>query len=322
MVLDAGILHLMSRFVSANGLRMYFLEEGSGPLVILLHGFPELSSTWRHQLRALAAAGYHAVAPDQRGYGQTDCPAREDAYTMLHLVGDVIGLVEALGESQAVVVGHDWGAPVAWNAALLRPDRIRAVVGLSVPPRDRPPFPPTEGMRKRFGDHYYQLRFQQPGVAENDFGPDIRAGLRTLMYAASGDAPPEHRWQPAAGGPMLAGLPDPGRAPAWLGEDQLDALTEAFTRTGYRGGLSWYRNLDRNWELSAAFAGLVIRQPSMFLGGDADPGYATAQPVLDAMPKLLPGLRRSLILRGAGHWLGEERPAEVNAALVEFLAGL
>src|SRR4051812_41422967 len=162
-------LGAMSRFVQSNGIQMHFVEQGSGPLVVLLHGFPELSSTWRHQLRALAAAGYHAVAPDQRGYGQTDCPEREDAYTMLHLVGDVIGLLDALGERQAVVVGHDWGAPVAWNTALLRPDRVRAVVGMSVPPRDRPPQRPTELMRKRFGDSYYQLRFQPAGVAEQDF---------------------------------------------------------------------------------------------------------------------------------------------------------
>jgi pimeloyl-ACP methyl ester carboxylesterase len=312
----------MSCFIQSNGLRMHLVEEGSGPLVVLLHGFPELSSTWRHQLRALAAAGYRAVAPDQRGYGQTDCPEREDAYTMFHLVGDVIGLLDALGEPQAVVVGHDWGAPVAWNAALLRPDRIRAVVGMSVPPRDRPPAPPTEVMRRRFGDGYYQLRFQQPGVAEHDLGTDVRAGLRTLMYAASGDAPPEHRWQPAAGGPFLAGLVDPGRAPAWLGEEHLDALAAAFTRTGFRGGLSWYRNLDRSWELSTPFAGLPIRQPSMFLMGDADPGYPAARPAIDALPQVLPGLRRSLVLPGVGHWIGEERPAEVNAALLEFLAGL
>ncbi|HEX3764804.1 MAG TPA: alpha/beta hydrolase [Kofleriaceae bacterium] len=312
----------MSRFIESNGIRMHLVEQGSGPLVVLLHGFPELSSTWRHQLSALAAAGYHAVAPDQRGYGQTDCPEREDAYTIFHLVGDVIGLIDALGERQAVVVGHDWGAPVAWNAALLRPDRVRAVVGMSVPPRDRPAQRPTELMRRRFGDSYYQLRFQEPGLAEQDFGPDVRAKLRTLIHAASGDAPPAQRWQPTAPGPFLAGLSDPGRAPAWLGEDQLDALTAAFTRTGARGGLSWYRNIDRNWELSAPLAGLAIHSPSMLVMGDADPGFPAAVPMIDAISKIAPGLRRSLVLPGAGHWIGEERPAEVNAALLEFLAGL
>lgn len=312
----------MSRFVQANGLRMHIVEDGTGPLVVLLHGFPEIASTWRHQLRALAAAGYHAVAPDQRGYGKTDCPEREDAYTILHLVGDVVGLLDALGEAHAVVVGHDWGAPVAWNAALLRPDRVRAVVGMSTPARQRTAFPPTEGMRRVFGDTYYQLRFQQPSVAERDFGPDVRAALRTMMYAASGDAPPERRWQPAAGGPFLSGLADPVVAPAWLDDDHLDALTAAFTRTGFRGGLSWYANLDRSWELAGAFAGMTIRQPAMFLMGDADPGYFGNRTAIENLANVLPGLRRTLILPGCGHWIGEERPAEVNAALIEFLAGL
>src|SRR4029079_17297321 len=220
----------MSRFVQANGLRMHVLEEGSGPLVVLLHGFPEFSGTWRHQIRALAAAGYRVVAPDQRGYGQTDCPEREDAYSMLHLVGDVIGLLDALDAPEAVVVGHDWGAPVAWNTALLRPDRIRAVAGLRMPPSPRAPLTPTARMRQVFGESFYQLYFQKPGVAERDLDADVRASLRKFMYAASGGAPPEHRWQIVLKGALFDGLVDPGAAPAWLGEDQLDALTAAFTR--------------------------------------------------------------------------------------------
>lgn len=312
----------MARFVQTNGIRMHIVEEGRGPLVVLLHGFPEFSGTWRHQMHALAAAGYHAVAPDQRGYGQSECPEREDAYTILHLVGDVIGLLDALGAPQAVVVGHDWGAPVAWNTALLRPDRVRAVVGMSLPARPRRPVPPTEAMRKAFGEGYYQLRFQQPRVAERDFEPDVRAKLRTLMYAASGDAPPEHRWHPARGGVFLAGLVDPGAAPAWLGEDQLDALTEAFAHSGFRGGLSWYANMDRSWELTAPFAGLTIQPPALFLTGDADPGYVGSRTAIEAMPQFVPDLRRTLVLPDCGHWIGEERPDEVNAALLEFLAGL
>ena len=312
----------MTRFVQSNGLRMHIVEQGTGPLVVLLHGFPEFSGTWRHQLQALAAAGYHAVAPDQRGYGQTDCPEREDAYTILHLVGDVIGLLDALGEAQAVVVGHDWGAPVAWQAALLRPDRIRAVAAVSVPLRAHGSVRPTERMRSLFGDNFYQLRFQVPGLAERDFEGDVRAKLRMLMYAASGDAPPEHRWRPHSGGPFYEGMVDPGTGPAWLDEDHLDALTAAFTRTGFRGGLSWYRNMDRNWELSAAFAGLTVRQPALFAIGDADPTYPLARPMIDAQHELVPGLRRTLVLPGCGHWVGEERPDELNAALLGFLAEL
>jgi len=312
----------MSRFIEANGLRMHIIDEGTGPLVVLLHGFPELSVSWRHQVPALVAAGYRVIAPDQRGYGQTDCPARDDAYSMLHLVGDVIGVLDAVGEQQAVVVGHDWGAPVAWSAALLRPDRVRAVAGLSVPHRARTSVAPTVGMRRVFGDDYYMLYFQAPGVAERDFEADVRAGLRSLMYAGSGGVAPEHRWQPFARGGFFAEIRDPGAAPAWLGETQLDVLTAAFTRTGFRGGLSWYRNLDRNWEHAAAFAGLTIRQPALFVTGDADPGYAGARPAIDALAQSVPGLRRSLIIPGGGHWIGEERPDEVNAALLELLAGL
>jgi pimeloyl-ACP methyl ester carboxylesterase len=290
--------------------------------VVLLHGFPELSSSWRHQVPALAAAGYRVVAPDQRGYGQTDCPEREDAYTMFHLVGDVIGLLDALGEPQAVVVGHDWGATVAWNAALLRPDRVRAVAGLSVAPRPRAPIRPTEAMRRGFGERFYMLYFQEPGVAEQDLATDVRAGLRCLMYGCSGSCAPADRWQTVLRGTLLDGAIDPGAAPDWLGEDHLDALTAAFTRSGFRGPLSWYRNIDRSWELAAPFAGLAIRQPALFAIGDADPLYQAARPAIDALAQTLPGLRRSLIIPGGGHWIGEERPAEVNGALVEFLAGL
>jgi pimeloyl-ACP methyl ester carboxylesterase len=193
---------------------------------------------------------------------------------------------------------------------------------MSVPVRPRTTVPPTEAMRRAFGDRYYQLRFQQPSVAERDFGPDMRASFRTLMYAASGDAPPEQRWNPVAGGPFLAGAVDPGAAPAWLGEDHLDALVAAFARSGFRGGLSWYANMDRSWELTAPFANLTIHQPALFMMGDADPGYAASRAAIDALPGMVPGLRRSLILPGCGHWVGEERPDEVNAALLEFLAGL
>jgi pimeloyl-ACP methyl ester carboxylesterase len=312
----------MSRFLDVNGLRMHAIDEGSGPLVVLLHGFPELSTTWRKQIPALVAAGYRVVAPDQRGYGQTDCPEREDAYSMFHLVGDVIGLIDVLGVEQTVVIGHDWGAAVAWSAALWRPDRVRAVAGLSVPPRGRAPLAPTAGMRQLFGDGFYMLYFQERGPAERELEADVRGGLRRVMYAASGDAPPEHRWQPVRGGVFLDGLFDPGAAPVWLGEEHLDALTAAFAGTGFRGGLSWYRNMDRNWELSAPFAGLVIRQPSLFMMGEADPSLPLGRAAIDALPQTLPGLRRSLILPGAGHWIGEERPDEVNAALLGFLEEL
>jgi pimeloyl-ACP methyl ester carboxylesterase len=312
----------MSHFVEVNGLRMHFLEQGTGPLVVLLHGFPELSISWHKQIPALVAAGYRVVAPDQRGYGQTDAPESTDAYTMFHLVGDVIGLLDALGEQRAVVIGHDWGAPVAWSAAMWRPDRVRAVGGLSVPPRGRATQRPTDTLRRLFGENFYQLRFQTPGVAEREFEADIRTALRRLMYTASGDAPDDQRWNISAAGSMVERMADPGAAPAWLGEPQLDALAAAFARTGLRGGLSWYRNIDRNWELSGAFTGLKIHQPSLFMIGDRDPTYAVARPAVEALGELATDLRHSAVLAGCGHWIGEERPDEVNAQLVKFLAGL
>jgi pimeloyl-ACP methyl ester carboxylesterase len=312
----------MSRFVEVNGLRMHILEQGTGPLVVLLHGFPELAISWHKQIPALVAAGYRVVAPDQRGYGQTDAPEPTDAYTMFHLVGDVIGLLDALDEPRAVVVGHDWGAPVAWTAAMWRPDRVRAVAGLSVPPRGRASQRPTDTLRRLFGDDFYQLRFQAPGVVEREFEADVRAALRRFMYTASGDVPDDQRWNVASPGPIFERMADPGAAPAWLGEPQLDALTAAFTRSGLRGGLSWYRNIDLNWELTGGFSGLKIHQPSLFMIGERDPIYGFARPAIETIGQLATDLRHSSVVPGCGHWIGEERPEEVNAALVKFLAGL
>jgi pimeloyl-ACP methyl ester carboxylesterase len=308
-------------FVQANGIRIHYLDEGSGPLVVLLHGFPELSITWHAQLRALAAAGDRVVAPDQRGYGQTDCPEPIDAYTILHLVGDVISLIDALGEQTAAVIGHDWGANVAWHVAQLRPDRVRGVAGLSVPPRARSASRPIEAMRRIFGDNYYIVRFQEPGAPERELEADIRGNLLRLMVAASGDSSPEHRWNPVRE-QFATNLHEPAAVPAWLGDAQLDALTVAYTRTGFRGGINWYRNIDRNWELTAAFAGLPIRQPSLFMIGELDPTLASARPAIEAIGQNAPGMRRKVILPGCGHWIGEERPAEVNTELIGFLQGL
>src|SRR5215207_5150996 len=173
------------RTIQTNGISMHIAEAGAGPLVLLLHGFPESWYSWRHQIAALAAAGFHAVAPDQRGYGQTDKPEPIEQYTQLHRVGDVIGLLDALGEEQAVVVGHDWGAPVAWNTALLRPDRVRGVVGLSVPFRPRGTSAPLTVLRRLLGEGFYQAYFQAPGVADAELARDVRDSLRRVLYGLS-----------------------------------------------------------------------------------------------------------------------------------------
>ena len=313
------------RQVDSNGIRMHIAEAGEGPLVLLLHGFPESWYSWRHQLRALAEAGYHAVAPDQRGYGETDKPEEVERYTQLHLVGDAVGLLDALGAETAVVVGHDWGAPVAWHSALLRPDRFLAVAVLSVPYTPRGPVPPTAGLKRLAGEHFhYMLYFQTPGVAEAELEADVRSTLRRFLYSASGDPPPGERWRPRLpkDSRFLDATTDPETLPPWLTAADLDFYTAEFQRTGFRGGLNWYRNLDRSWELMAPFAGAKVHQPALFIGGDRD-GVITANPAaVERLPGNVPGLRRRLMLPGCGHWTQQERPDEVNAALIDFLRGL
>ena len=315
------------RFVETNGIRMHIAEAGEGPLVVMCHGFPESWYSWRHQITALAEAGFHAVAPDQRGYGQTDAPEAIDAYTQLHLIGDIVGLLDALGEEQAVIVGHDWGAPVAWNTAILRPDRIRAVAGLSVPPNAwSGKIPPTEGMKQRFGDtFFYQLYFQEPGKAEAELEADVRTTMRMLLYTASGDCPPN----PAAGElPKTAGfldaMQDPGDdLPDWLSEADLDVFTGEFERAGFRGGLNWYRNIDRNWELMAPFNGKLVTPPSLFVTGDRDLVVSLMGPNWrEQMQQSAPNLRDAVMIPGVGHWTQQEAAEAVNEAMIAFVRGL
>jgi pimeloyl-ACP methyl ester carboxylesterase len=317
------------RFVEANGLRMHVAEAGQGPLVVLCHGFPESWYSWRHQLVALAEAGFHAVAPDQRGYGQTTAPAAIEEYTLLHLVGDMVGLLDALGEPTAAIVGHDWGAPVAWHAALLRPDRFRAVAGLSVPFRPRTATRPTTVMPQTPEAVFYQLYFQEPGVAEADLEADPRASIRRILYWASGEAREprgpvaagDHGMVPRGGG-LIASRPEPPALPGWLTEADLDVYAGEFARTGFRGGLNWYRNIDRNWTLLAPWAGATVTVPALYVAGERDLvlAFRGMDQLLPSLPRFVPGLRRTLILPGCGHWTQQERPVEVTAALREFLA--
>jgi pimeloyl-ACP methyl ester carboxylesterase len=316
---------LQQRDVSANGIRIHFAEQGAGPLVLLCHGFPEGWYSWRDQLAALAAAGYHAVAPDMRGYGRTEAPPEISSYNILDIVGDVVGLVTALGEKQAIIIGHDWGANIAWHAALFRPDVFPAVAALSVPFRQRGPAPPLSMLRKAGQLNHYWFHFQEPGVAEAQFERNPRASLRRMLYSISGDAPRETReltLQPGEG--WLANTLDPEHLPAWLTEADLDHMAAEFSRSGFRGGLNWYRNIDRNWELTAPWAGASIHQPAMFLAGSLDPIITSSSgaAAVQALPRSVPGLRRTLLVDGAGHFIQQERPQIVNEALIEFLRAL
>ena len=328
----AAVTEITHRTVEANGIRIPLAEAGSGPLVVLCHGFPESWRSWRSQLNALAEAGYHAVAPDMRGYGGTDRPEEIDKYTILHLVGDMVGVVDALGAARAVIVGHDWGAPVAWHAALLRPDRFRGVAGLSVSFLPRGPARPTGAMPQNDHSIAYQLYFQTPGVTEAELERDPRDAVRRMLYSASGDAPrgadnmfgdEAPGMVPRTGG-ALARTIDPERLPPWLTEADVEFYGREFARTGFRGALNWYRNIDRNWELTAPFAGTRVMVPALFVAGDRDivvqpPG---ARRLIANLKTFVPKLRDTIMLPGCGHWIEQERPAEVNAAIIGFLREL
>ena len=317
------------RTVETNGIRMHVAEQGDGPLVLLCHGFPESWYSWRHQLAALAAAGFHAVAPDMRGYGQTEQPAEIDQYTLLHLVGDMVGLADALGKGPVVIAGHDWGAPVAWHAALLRPDRFRAVIGLSVPFRPRGSIRPSTAMPQTDDAVFYQLYFQAPGVAEAELSRDVRSSIRRVLYAASGEGrqagaglgdPAAVGMVPRAGG-FLSHTAEPPAPPTWLTEADVDFYTGEFTRAGFRGGLNWYRNIDRNWELLAPYAGARVMVPALYVAGDRDlvVHFRGMDQLLPNLKKFVPELRRTIMLPGCGHWTQQERPKEVNDAMIAFL---
>jgi pimeloyl-ACP methyl ester carboxylesterase len=315
------------RFIETNRIKMHIAQQGEGPLVVLCHGFPESWYSWRHQLPALSKAGYHLVAPDQRGYGQTDRPEAIEAYNILELTADIVGLVDALNQEQAVIVGHDWGAVVAWYCSLLRPDIFSATVLLSVPyiPRFWADIRPTEAMKRMVGENqFYQLYFQEPGLAEAELDEDVRKSLTMFLYSASGNPPPEKRWRYlfSKSETLLDTGALPETLPAWLTEQDIDFFTCEFERTGFRGGLNWYRNLDRNWELTAFLSGAKLRQPALFVAGELDPVITMYREAFDAMEQTVPSLKQKVLLSGAGHWIQQERPNEVNQLLVEFLTGL
>jgi pimeloyl-ACP methyl ester carboxylesterase len=320
------------RTVETNGIRMHLAEAGAGPLVVLCHGFPESWYSWRHQLPALAEAGFRAVAPDMRGYGQTDRPAAIDQYTLLHLVGDMVGLLDALGAERAVIAGHDWGAPVAWTSALLRPDRFRAVIGLSVPYRSRAPVRPTTVMPQNDNAIFYQLYFQTPGVAEAELERDVGHTIRSVLYSIAGEAAPREGSLASPGavgmvprkGGFLSGMTNPANLPSWLSEADVAFYTGEFARTGFSGGLNWYRNIDRNWELAAPFAGARVLVPALYIAGDRDPvvRFPGMDQLIPNLSRFVPQLRGSVMLPGCGHWTQQERAAEVNAAMIEFLRQL
>ena len=317
-----------SHVVRVGDHRVHCVEAGEGPLVLLVHGYPESWYSWRHQIPALAAAGYRTVAIDVRGYGRSSKPLAVEDYRMVRLVADNVGLVAALGERTATIIGHDWGAPIAWNSAMLRPDVFTAVAGLSVPFAPPGEVRPSVAMRAMAGDEeFYVEYFQEPGRAEAEIEADVRGWLLGFMFSGSGDAPPPDLTKGTIatiprGARMRDRFSFPDTLPAWLTEDDLDVYTSEFEHSGFRGPLNRYRNVDRDWEDLAAFRGARIDVPALFVGGDRDGPTVWGAPAIAAFGTTLPKLHRSIVLEGCGHWTQQERPAEVNEALLDFLRSL
>ncbi len=312
------------RFVGTNGIRMHFVEAGKGFPVVMCHGFPELWYSWRYQISALAAAGFRAIAPDQRGYGDTDCPAAVESYTQTQIVADIIGMLDAMGISKCVIVGHNWGGMTAWNAALTHPERIERVIGVNTPFIPRSPIRPTDAMRAIAADGFhYILYFQEPGVAEKELERDVRRTL-DAFYQDPGDINPEEvRRNPpgvfgAAGGGILDRLPDRPHG-KFLSEEDFEVFVKAFEKTGFRGGLNWYRNIDRNWEESANWPRRVEPAALMIT---AEHDVVLRPEMAQGMENWVPNLKKTVLVKGSGHWTQQEKPDAVNAAIIEFLADL
>jgi pimeloyl-ACP methyl ester carboxylesterase len=301
------VLTSADRFVDFNGVRLRVFEAGHpaidrSNLVVLVHGYPELAFSWRHQIPVLAAAGYHVLAPDQRGYGGSSRPADVEAYDIHALSGDLVGLLDDVGARKAVFIGHDWGALLTWQTALLHPDRVRAVAGLSVPPIPRARALPSQRWREKFGEDFYMLRYQEPGVVDAELAADTEATMRSFFAAV--------RLEPN----------DTMALPEWITAEEFAYYVAEFGRTGFTGALNWYRNYDRNWASTPQLATAQIAAPALFIGGTADPVGYTMRP--ERAREVVSGPYREEWISGGGHWLQQERPDEVNRILLAFLAGL
>lgn len=310
-----------------NGVNLHVTSAGdpAGPCVILSHGFPESAYSWRHQIPALAAAGYHVLAPDQRGYGFSSSPKDVAAYGMQYLTGDLVALLDATNHDDAVFVGHDWGSMVVWEAARLHSRRVKAVVGVSVP---FTPWParPTDIMKAMWTDRFfYILYFQQVGPPERELEADVRHTMHTILWGASGEMykgmPTE--FPPMEGTGFLDMFTDiPERLPDWLTAADLDHYVEQFENSGFFGPVSWYRNLDANYEILKDLSADLVSMPSYFIGGEKDGVIASRPEYVDGMNGLLPNYRGKTMIPGAGHWTQQEAPDAFNAALLGFLATL
>ncbi|MBO6656738.1 MAG: alpha/beta hydrolase [Pseudomonadales bacterium] len=313
---------ISQRRVATNGIELNIAEAGEGPLVLMVHGFPESWYSWRHQIPALADAGYHAVAVDMRGYGKSDKPQDISGYNQVEVTNDIIGLIPALGYETAVVFGHDWGGPTAWSCALNHPDKVSAVGVLSVPFSSRPEAPPLDTMKAIFkGQFFYQLYFQEPGLAEKEWSSDVRVNLRKFFHLGSGSFDPSGMQPKTEDSDLLSDIEDPGSLGDWCTEQDLDFYTREFENSGFRGPLNYYRNHNLTWALTKD-APTKIEQPAMFAAGNKDGVIIMAAEALKAMPHYVTDLRVNELIDGIGHWTQQEAPEEVSNLMLSFLASL
>ena len=317
--MKSPVPNVETRRIKTNGIALNIAEAGTGPLVLLLHGFPESWYSWRHQFEPLARAGYRVVAPDMRGYGASDRPIDIAAYNQVEVARDIAGLVPALGYETAIVIGHDWGAPTAWTCALAYPELFRAVGGLSVPFTPRVAEQPMPAMRRAHrGKFFYQLYFQEPGIAEAAFEADLPTALKRFLVWLSGET--DLRTIPAKGpdADLFSGLPNPANLPAWLTQADLDYYVAQFERSGLRGPLNYYRNHDLTWELTKHLP-QMITQPAFYAAGTRDAVPLMSKDAIAALPRHVPNLIFDERFPGAGHWTQQEAPEAVNALILRFL---
>ena len=323
--MNSPIAGVSFRMIETNGISMRIAEAGSaGPLVLLVHGWPESWYSWRHQIVALSSAGYRVVAPDMRGYGSTSAPASAEEYDIVTIAADLIGLLDALGEEKAVMVGHDWGSIVAWQTALLHPDRFNALVAMSVPYGGRPERSPMVDWREAYGDNFYYILYHNEpgGVAEAEYDADPRGLLSRLYLSPDSEREPREITDPkAAAGGWIGRMGAPIGLPDWLTQEDLNYVVGQFETAGFRGGVNYYRNFQRNWEITEHLAATKIDVPTLFIAGERDMviGGAGKEQLTGAMSRVASDLRDVVLIPEIGHWVQQEAPEETNQAMLDFL---
>ena len=321
---ESPVAGVTFRFIQSNGIQLRIAEAGTGPLVLMAHGWPESWYSWRHQITMLADAGYHVVAPDMRGYGESDKPAAVDDYDITHVAGDLVGILDALGEETAILVGHDWGAIVAWSTVLLHPTRFTALIAMSVPYGGRVAKSPMQSWRETFGENFFYILYHNEpgGVAEAEYDADPRGLISRLYLSPSAPRESAITTDPlrSAGG-WIGRLGAAKELPDWLCQEDLDYVISQFENAGFRGGMNYYRNFHRNWEITEHLEGATIKVPVLFIAGSRDSVIAGAgeERLTATISRAADDLRAVVLIPEIGHWVQQEAPDEVNQAISDFL---